>query len=151
MVCCCPRHFNPTRDWKQGAKGFLFAGLSCLRVKSFPQISSRFLLTSHWKVHRGAWGNLAKGNGVGIAPAGHIVSIDKIKILLGRKKWGMNGCWHTTNHTCRMLWNLKLFISLCEECIPETHSCVLPFVYHDGSPQLYCWINSGLLNGVKTT
>lgn len=77
MVCCCPRHFNPTRDWKQGAKGFLFSGLSCLRVKSFPQISSRFLLTSHWKVHRGAWGNLAKGNGVGIAPAGHIVSIDK--------------------------------------------------------------------------
>lgn len=67
----------PPEPGSREQKACSFQDLSCLGVKPFPQIPSTLLLTFHWKVHRGAWGNLTKGSGVDIAPVRHMVSTDE--------------------------------------------------------------------------
>lgn len=101
---------------------------------------------------QGSLGSQAEGCGAGSASTGHAVSPNKTRALLGRRKWGMNGCFYARTHACHTLWNLKLFVSLYKECSPEIYPVsALCLSWWKLSPVTLLNKLYGLLNWVKTS
>lgn len=93
MACCCSRHFSPI--WKQGVKAFSIADSVLLGKEIFPKSPSPVspYISLEGTGSNGSLGSQAKENGAGSAWVGHLVSPNKMRAPLGRKKWGMNGCF----------------------------------------------------------
>lgn len=87
VACCCSRHFSP-KGWKYRSKKLSLSKTVLFEKEIFaksPSLISSYISLEGIGSHR-SLGSQAKGNGASSAWVGHIVSPNKMKALLGRKK-----------------------------------------------------------------